>query len=449
MNHIKIVTLSLSFFQTAYRFNDDTLQAIFFNDKQSLQPKLQSIYMAQVIKKQPSLGCYLLNLGNNQQALLKVSKSSATLHDGQKILVQVVKEPTVPNKHAVVTTDLSITSPLLVYKPLGKGIIFAKNIPSSDYSKIATTLNLQNEGIVIRSSYKHHLLFKLQDSFQELKELYQTLKQHTKIGLVHQPNFLSRLINNNYRLLPNTMILDNATDIKFCKNFVKLHDYLPTKLKVKEEGNENYSLEILLNYLQELKQPVIQINEELSLNCFETEAFNYIDVDYKGNYNVLSSKEEALYNANLNALEYIASSIMLKNLSGQILVDVLKVTGKQYKHNLLKSLQKYFLIDDNKTTVLGFSNLGLVEIARQKVTDSLSVYATTNFNYRIFQLFIKIINIAKNKPTTKINIVCNKIQQDAILKLAQTEINTVNSWLASPLGFIINEDSKAPVLQTK
>lgn len=447
MNDVKLVTLSLSFFQVGYRFYNNSLQGIFFNDLQSLQPKLQSIYLAQVIKKQLSLGCYLLNLGNNQQALLRITKNVGTLHDGQKILVQVVKEPTTPNKYAVVSKDLNINAPLLVYKPLSKGIIFAKNIPSSDYPKITTTLNLQNEGIVIRSNYKHNLLPNLQSSLQELKKLYQSLLQCTKVGLVQEPHFLSRLIVNNSKLIPNTLILDNVDDVSFCKNFLQQHNYFPTKLKVKEEGNEEFSTEVLLNYLQELTQPVSQINEEVSLNYFETEAFNYIDVNYKGSYSISSNKEEALYKANLNALESIASNIMLKNLSGQILIDVLKVTGKQYKHNLLKSLQKYFLIDDNKTTVLGFSNLGIMEVARQKVTDSLSIYSKNNFNYMVFQLFINLINIAKTKPKNKVSIVCTKAQQGVILKLAEVEINNINSWLASPLGFIINEDSKVPMLQ--
>jgi len=449
MNNIKIITLSLSFFQVAYRFYNNTLQTIFFNDKQNLQPKLQSIYLARIIKKQLSLGCFLLDLGNNQQALLKITKNSSTFHEGQKVLVQVVKEPTTPNKHAVVTEDLNIASPLLVYKPLARGIIFAKNIPSSDYPKITTTLKLNDEGIVIRSSYKHNLLPNLQTSLQNLRELYQSLQQCTKVGVAYQPHFLSRLISNNSKLIPNTIILDEIEDVSFCKNFLQQHDYLPTQLKIKDDNNAKYSPEVLLNYLQELIQPVFQINKELSLNYFETEAFNYIDVNYKGSYNVISKKEEALYKANLSVLESIAYNIMLKNLSGQILVDVLKITGKQYKHNLLKSLQKYFLIDDNKTTVLGFSNLGIMEIARQKVTDSLSIYTKTNFNYKVFQLFIQIINVAKARPTASINIICTKAQHNAILQLASTEVTNVNSWLSKPLGFIINESSKVPILQIR
>ena len=93
----------------------------------------------------------------------------------------------------------------------------------------------------------------------------------------------------------------------------------------------------------------------------ETKAFVAIDVDSgegttQGNFGLL----------NQEAAKEIANQIMLRNLSGKIIVDFAGLTEFKFLKNILDVLRAELASDSVKTQVLGVSYAGNVEIIRQR-----------------------------------------------------------------------------------
>ena len=72
------------------------------------------------------------------------------------------------------------------------------------------------------------------------------------------------------------------------------------------------------------------------------------------------------------AAEEIAKQIILRNLSGKIIIDFAGVTDYKFLKNIINMLERGLCEDNTKTNVLGLSRAGNVEIIRQRRRPSLS-----------------------------------------------------------------------------
>ncbi|NLY64674.1 MAG: ribonuclease E/G, partial [Alcaligenaceae bacterium] len=103
----------------------------------------------------------------------------------------------------------------------------------------------------------------------------------------------------------------------------------------------------------------------------QTEALTSIDVNTGGfvggrNFN------DTIFKTNLEAAVAIARQLRIRNLGGIIIIDFIDMDNKEHQDAILAELQKALDKDRTKTTLNGFSQLGLVEMTRKRTRDSLS-----------------------------------------------------------------------------
>ena len=102
----------------------------------------------------------------------------------------------------------------------------------------------------------------------------------------------------------------------------------------------------------------------------QTEAMTTIDIN-TGGFVGHRNLEETIFNTNIEATQTIAQQLQLRNLGGIIIIDFIDMQVPEHQERVLQSLKEALSKDRVKTTVNGFTQLGLVEMTRKRTRESL------------------------------------------------------------------------------
>jgi ribonuclease G len=105
----------------------------------------------------------------------------------------------------------------------------------------------------------------------------------------------------------------------------------------------------------------------------ETEALTAIDVDIAKGARRGSDFDELALRINLDAAEEIARQLRLRGIGGIIVIDFLHMDSSAYRAQAVNALRKALARDPAPVKVLGMSALGLVEMTRKRIGESLSI----------------------------------------------------------------------------
>jgi ribonuclease G len=107
----------------------------------------------------------------------------------------------------------------------------------------------------------------------------------------------------------------------------------------------------------------------------ETEALVAIDVN-TGRHKSSKDQESTILKVNLEAAEEIARQLRLRNMGGLIVLDFIDMKSRRDQQQVYQRIKEGLRRDRAKTHVLPISQLGLMEMTRQRHTESVraSVY---------------------------------------------------------------------------
>ena len=101
-----------------------------------------------------------------------------------------------------------------------------------------------------------------------------------------------------------------------------------------------------------------------------TEALTAIDVNtgrYVGKYNL----EDTIIRTNLEAVKEICYQLRLRNIGGIIIIDFIDMDKEANREKVYQTLQDALRPDKAKTNILKISELGLVEMTRKRIRESI------------------------------------------------------------------------------
>jgi ribonuclease G len=102
----------------------------------------------------------------------------------------------------------------------------------------------------------------------------------------------------------------------------------------------------------------------------QTEAMTTIDVN-TGAFVGRRNLEETIFKTNMEAAAAIARQLRLRNLGGIIVLDFIDMQDPEHQRLVLRTLEKALEKDYAKTRITGVSELGLVEMTRKRIRESL------------------------------------------------------------------------------
>lgn len=362
------------------------------DDQQSL---VGNIYKAKVIRVIPGMQVAFLDIGEKRSAILHIdnvhiakknTEIESLFSSGKNLLVQVVKDP-IKDKGAVLTTDLSIPSHSLVYRQSRKKLAISRQIKDvSERGRLAELFESAVSSVIAPEGFSGHFI---------LRSVAEGLNEEQLLFDLH---LLNRLWNglSEKRMEKSPVLLHTAPPIyqrlitdSINKDPLKITVDCPEIYQALNQLSQHYASKIAVELSQDYQQKDLfdrnnvepQINQALEskvrLDCGgtlvieETEALSVIDVN-SASYLGDTDDQKAYLKVNLEAADTAVKQICLRNLSGIIIIDFIDMADSASEHQVLRRLKDAFAKDQTQPTILDFTALGLVQIARKRIGLSLS-----------------------------------------------------------------------------
>lgn len=347
---------------------------------------LGDVYLATVDNILPSIDAAFVNVGTDKMGFLHaqdvMGKGSLKekLSPKQKLIVQVVKEPT-GHKGPRVTTEISLPGRFLVLMPNEPGVSVSKKIENSkERARLKAIMNLIKPvgvGVIIRTEAEGQSEADIQEDLEILLEKWNNII--TAAETMTPPNLLYRDQDLLYRVIREActedtkeIIVDTAFAMNRVQNLLQ-NWHMNKNIDVTlYKGTE--PLLVAMDIHKEIKAALnIKVNMPSGGYLFiqQTEALTVIDVN-SGKFVSSATQDETILKTNIEAVHEIARQLRLRNIGGMIIIDFIDMLSRADKLAIMEELEIALEPDKAKPQVGQLSDLGLVELTRHRQGQSLS-----------------------------------------------------------------------------
>lgn len=386
---------------------DDSLSEFLVERKQEMGIA-GNIYKGKVARVLPGMQAAFVEIGMDKAAFLHVSDFSTApeaapgadeeiifeapkpsshrrlpierqLARGQEILVQVAKDP-IGMKGARVTSHISLPGRYLVFMPTTSHIGISRRIDDDKERKrlkeIALSLGTDAGGFILRTASEERSKREIQRDLGFLTKLWHSIQQKaqttTAPSLIHQDlDLIARTMRDFFTVETHQVIIDNVKEHRRILDFVG--HFMP-RLKSKivlytqtEPIMDHYGVEEKITKALERK---VWLRSGGYIIIERTEALTAIDVN-TGRFVGKRNQEETILKTNLEATQEIVRQLRLRNVGGLIVLDFIDMEREVNRKKVYEALKEAIKEDKARTNILKISELGLVEMTRQRTRESL------------------------------------------------------------------------------
>jgi len=328
-----------------------------------------SVYLGKVSKKIDMANGKTgikVNIGENEDALLNIDDNSKDISfsEGQSIIVQV-KQEAHGEKGSKVSRSIQLAGKYLVYCPYGMQVQASSKITDKEtmykYKDMVRDRITGQEGWILRTASVENDFSLLEAEMIELRNLFDTIR--TKARVANAP----ALLYSNSSSFMEKIAAHKATLEQIVVNTPKLKqqiaDSLGMEADIEKNPFESFGME---EKLLEAIQKTVKLPSGGAVHIEETKACVAIDVD-SGSI----GRGGSISHLNDEAAHEIAKQIILRNLSGKIIIDFAGSSEYHFMKSVLEILENDLQYDENQAKVLGLSKAGNVEIIRRRKQPSL------------------------------------------------------------------------------
>ncbi|WP_445496356.1 ribonuclease G [Photorhabdus sp. SF281] len=301
------------------------------------------------------------------------------VRQGQDLMVQVVKDP-LGTKGARLTTDITLPSRYLVFMPGASHVGVSQRIESEEernrLKNIVADYCDEHGGFIIRTAAEGVGDEELVQDAAFLKRLWikvieRKKRNITKNKLYGELALAHRILRDFAGAALDRIRVDSRLTFNQLQEFIS--EYIPKMTARLELYNGNQPIFDLFDVENEIQRALdrkVELKSGGYLIIDQTEAMTTIDINtgaFVGHRNL----EETIFNTNIEATQAIARQLRLRNLGGIIIIDFIDMNSEDHRRRVLASLEQALSKDRVKTTINGFSQLGLVEMTRKRTRESI------------------------------------------------------------------------------
>ena len=309
---------------------------------------------------------------------------------GSEIIVQVTKGP-ISTKGPRVTANLSIPGRYLVMMPGTRIRGVSKKIGDAKerqrLKKILDKLPLpDNVGLVVRTvgagASARAFARDLRNLVSVWNEMQMNIKRlRTPCCIFQEPDLCERVVRDWLTEDVDAILIDDEKSYNQMRDVTGLISRR-AKAKIRRyDGQtgifEHYGLE---RQLSEAFARQVPLKSGGYLVIDETEALIAVDVN-TGHYKGKGSQEEAILEVNLEAVEEVARQLRLRNIGGLVVLDLIDMKSRKHQREVYRALKEALKRDRARTNVLEISELGLLEMSRQRQDRSILSQLTSRCPY--------------------------------------------------------------------
>lgn len=304
------------------------------------------------------------------------------LSPGQKLLVQIAKEP-ISTKGPRLTAEISFTGRFMVLIPFGDKVSISQKIKSTEEKirlrQLITSIKPKGFGVIVRTSAENK---KVADLISEMRNLTKCWEdairkmQHSEpptliyqeesraVGLIRDifsPSFENIYVNDKetYTQIQQyvAQIAPESTDI------VKLY-------------NKNIPIFDHFNITRQIKSSfgkIVSFKSGSYIIIEHTEALHVIDVNSGNRTKAGNDQETNALEVNTRAADEIARQLRLRDMGGIIVIDFIDMSKPEHRQSLYEHMREVMANDRARHNILPLSKFGLMQITRQRVRPALDI----------------------------------------------------------------------------
>jgi ribonuclease G len=313
-----------------------------------------------------------------QGGALEKTPIQSLLKEGQELMVQIIKEPA-GSKGARITAQITLPGRYLVLTPaMNQGAVSRRIHDLGErqrLQRLADELRSESAGIIIRTIGEGALQEELAQDRKQLARVWEGIQsrfmQCGPKGLIYKDlGLCQRILRDVFSADINRLMVNSRA----LYNEVQEHlEIMEPQLKRKvfvcniQELFEKYSIEQELAIALDRK---VWLKNGGYLIIDRAEALTVIDVN-TGKYVGSTDLTDTILKTNIEAAREIARQLRIRNIGGIIVIDFIGMNEEAHKTKVLEALAEELSKDKVRTHILGFTALGLVEMTRKKIRQSL------------------------------------------------------------------------------
>ncbi len=301
------------------------------------------------------------------------------LSEGQELMVQISKGP-IGTKGPRVTTYVSLPGRYLVFMPTVEHIGVSRRIARDEerarLKEIMKRVRRPGYGYIVRTVSEGVKEEDLRADVEFLHVLWQDVlnrrDQHPAPALLHSDLSLSfRVVRDLFGRKVDRLLIDSRDEYEAIRNFVQR--FSPEQTSRIHFYDKEESLFDYLGVEQEIARALsrkVWLKSGGYIVIDHTEAMTVIDVN-TGRFVGKRDQEETILRNNLEAAREIAYQVKLRGIGGIIIVDFIDMEREKNRDKVYHALVDAMASDKARTRISRISDLGLIEISRERVREDL------------------------------------------------------------------------------
>jgi ribonuclease G len=309
------------------------------------------------------------------------------LKKGQTLPVQVTKEP-ISTKGCRVTAQISLPGRFLVYMPYASKVGVSRKIESREQraklrEMVTKLLPKDAGGVIVRTVAEGVTEEHFRREIDSLLALWRKINRKKTFvrrapALLQRETSLTRgIIRDVFSSKVDALWVDSRELYNEIEQYLAQVDpELMGRVHLYGDATPLFDKFDIESEIRDLFKARVELPTGGSLVIQPTEALVSIDVN-TGRYTGKKDPEKTILRTNLEAAREIARQIRLRDIGGIIVCDFIDMESRGNRDKVLQELRTHLGRDRARTKALAVSELGLVEMTRQRVRPSLWHSMTT------------------------------------------------------------------------
>ncbi len=369
-------------------FSEDQIQELVVATGQH---QVGDIYLGVVENVLPGIDAAFVNIGDAERngfihvsdlGPLRLKRSAGAITEllapQQKVLVQVMKEPT-GNKGPRLTGNITLPGRYLVLMPYGRGVNLSRRIRSeaerSRLRALGILIKPSGMGLLVRTEAEGMAEEAIMEDLEFLQREWEEIQAEAAsirppALLNRDDDFIQRVLREMYSTDVNRIVVDSPLAVSRVKQQlinwsggkspqgVLIDEHRDPRLPILEYFRVNAAI-------REALKPRVDLPSGGYIIIEPTEALTVIDVN-SGSFTRSSTARETVLWTNCEAATEIARQLRLRNIAGVIIVDFIDMDSRRDQLQVLEHFTKCLRADKARPQIAQLSELGLVELTRKR-----------------------------------------------------------------------------------
>jgi ribonuclease G len=310
---------------------------------------------------------------------------------GTDIVIQVTKGP-IGTKGPRTTANLSIPGRYLILTPYSDGCGISRKIEDpAERKRLKTLINEltipEGMGVIVRTAGEGkksryfvrdlHILLK---KWEEIQHKMQN--DRAPACLYQEPDLVERTVRDFLTEEVDRVLIDSKDDYERTADLVaQISSRSRSKIALYKDSIPIFERFNIERQIEQTFQRKVSLPSGGEIVIDETEALIAIDVNTGSHKNRHGDEKNTIYAVNLEAAEEIARQIRLRNLGGLIVMDFIDMKERRHRNAIYDKMVELMSEDKAKTHILPISQLGIMQMTRQRQQESLSSNLYTDCPY--------------------------------------------------------------------